>query len=86
MYRQSLNTEQSRMSEEQFFVRLGSLPIVNTAWTNALDVYQKTKNHNALFRTSLNLAEAGMWTMVGTARPVIGKCQPQSECLQLFVF
>ncbi|XP_041365306.1 perilipin-2-like isoform X2 [Gigantopelta aegis] len=79
MYRQSVNTAQTRMSEEQFFVRLGSLPIVNSAWTNALDVYQKTKNHNVLFRTSLNIAEAGVWTMMGTAKPIVGKCQPQIE-------
>ena len=71
--------EQERIANDHFITRLGSLPVVNSAWTQACDIYQKTKESNGLIRATCNVAETGVQTMYSTAKPVMEKYQPQSE-------
>ncbi|XP_041359254.1 perilipin-2-like isoform X2 [Gigantopelta aegis] len=77
MYRQSLTAQNTKMVEDQFLTRLGSLPAVNSAWTNALTIYQRTKEWNGLVRMVLNLAETSVITVAGTAKPLVDRLQPQ---------
>ncbi|KAK6188353.1 hypothetical protein SNE40_004540 [Patella caerulea] len=79
MYRQSIAAENARMAEEKFIIRLGNLPMVHSAWNAGCGMYQKTKDSNALFRMSLNIAEGSVKTVANTAMPLVGKVQPQID-------
>lgn len=70
--------EQEKRDNENFVARLGNLPVVNSAWTQACSIYQKTKERNALLRATCNLAEGGVQTVVTTTMPYVEKYQPQS--------
>lgn len=65
--------------QEQFVNRLTSLPVVSTAVTQACSLYQRTKESNQVFRTSLNLAESSIKTFADTSKPYLEKYQPQLE-------
>lgn len=65
--------------QEQFVSRLSSLPVVSTAVTQACSLYQRTKESNQLFRTSLNLAESSIKTLSETSKPYLEKYQPQCK-------
>ena len=58
--------------------RLSELPVVNTALTNVTDYYEKVKEKNLLFRTSLNLAELSVKTMAFAATPITSLCKKPS--------
>ena len=58
--------------------RLTELPVVNTALTNVTDYYEKVKEKNLLFRTSLNLAELSVKTMAFAATPITSLCKKPS--------
>ena len=79
MYRRAVNMEQEQLANEQFIYRLGNLPVVNSAWTQACDLYSKTKESNAILRATCNMAEGGVQSVVSTAKPYVEKYQPQSK-------
>ena len=61
--------------------RLSELPVVSTALTNVTDYYEKVKEKNLLFRTSLNLAELSVKTMAFAATPITTLCKKPSTSL-----
>lgn len=77
MYRKSIMEQEKE--QEQFVNRLTSLPVVSTAVTQACSLYQRTKESNQVFRTSLNLAESSIKTFADTSKPYLEKYQPQLE-------
>nr|XP_022331100.1 perilipin-2-like isoform X2 [Crassostrea virginica] len=77
MYRKSIMEQEKE--QEQFVNRLTSLPVVSTAVTQACSLYQRTKESNQVFRTSLNLAESSIKTFTDTSKPYLEKYQPQLE-------
>ncbi|KAL4227970.1 Perilipin-2 [Mactra antiquata] len=77
MYRRAIKMEQEQ--KEQFISRLGTLPVVSSAWTQACDLYSKTKDSHAILRATCNLAETGVQTVVSTAKPYVEKYQPQID-------
>lgn len=79
MYRKAVMMQQEQLANEQFIYRLGNLPVVSSAWTQACGMYSKTKDSNALLRVTCNLAEGGVQTVVTTAKPYVDKYQPQSK-------
>jgi hypothetical protein len=79
MYRRAVNMEQEQIANEQFIYRLGSLPVVSSAWSQACDIYNKTKESNTLLRVTCNMAEGGVQSVVSTAKPYVEKYQPQSK-------
>ncbi|XP_025076935.1 perilipin-2-like [Pomacea canaliculata] len=75
MYRQNMEQQQ-----EQLFHKLGELPIVNDTCHQVLDIYERTKGHNFLFRTTFGLAEATARVIAGKTLPIItNHCQPQLQ-------
>ena len=67
MYRQArMESEQPRILD-----KLGELPMVNDACTHAMDIYQRTKGHNLLFRAYFGMAEMTAKAVVGVAVPII---------------
>lgn len=67
MYRQAnMEAEQPKIIE-----RLGELPMVNDAYTHAMDIYQRTKGHNLLFRCYFGVAEMTAKTVFGITAPII---------------
>ncbi|KAK3601189.1 hypothetical protein CHS0354_004389 [Potamilus streckersoni] len=84
MYRQAVMMEQERMNQDQFFSRLGNLPVVTSAWVQACDLYMKTKDRNAIFRTTCNLAEGGVKKLAETTKPLVDKYQPQLNLVNSF--
>ncbi|KAJ8304834.1 hypothetical protein KUTeg_018417 [Tegillarca granosa] len=85
MYRKSME-EENRINQEEFVSRLGNLPVVNSAWTQACTLYQKTKDSNAVFRTALNMAEGTVKTFTETSKPYIEKYQPQIERVNEYAY
>lgn len=81
MYRRAMMMEQEQIANEQFINRLGNLPVVSSAWTQACDIYNRTKDSNAILRATCNLAEGSVQTVVTTAKPYVEKYQPQSMYL-----
>lgn len=71
MYRQ--RTTESEMSEEKFVDRLYELPVVHTAFGKLGELYTGTKEHNRLFRFTLQTAESSLGVMMNTAKPVVSK-------------
>lgn len=72
-----MKMEVQNNENEQFITKLGEIPVVNSAWTNACDLYQKTKESNGLIRATCNMAEGGVQTVVTKAMPLVEKYQPQ---------
>lgn len=72
--------EEEQQQQEQFVTRLASLPVVSSAVTQACNMYQKTKESNQVFRTSLNLAESSIKSVAETSKPYLEKYQPQCKC------
>ena len=64
---------QARMEEEQprILDKLNELPMVNDAYNHALDIYQRTKGHNLLFRAYFGMAEMTAKAVVCVAAPII---------------
>ncbi|XP_052797266.1 perilipin-2-like isoform X1 [Mya arenaria] len=79
MYRRSIMMEQERQDSEQFISRLGNLPIVSSAWGTVCTAYQKTKESHTLLKSTCDLAESGVQSVVSTAMPYVEKYQPQIE-------
>lgn len=75
MYRRSIMMEQPQ--QEHFISRLGSLPVVQSAWTQASDLYQRTKESHGLIKATCNLAEGGVQTVYSSTKPLLDKYQPQ---------
>lgn len=73
--------QEQQQQQEQFVTRLASLPVVNTAVTQACNLYQRTKESNQVFRTSLNLAESSIKSVAETSKPYLEKYQPQLETM-----
>ncbi|XP_076443722.1 uncharacterized protein LOC143282104 isoform X3 [Babylonia areolata] len=67
MYRQE--RMEAEQGQQQILTKLGELPIVSDTYTQVLDLYQRAKGHNFLFRNTLGLAEF-------TAKAVAGKTVP----------
>lgn len=66
--------------------RLGELPVVNTAVTNAVDYYGKVKESNALMRTSCNLAEMSLKTMAFAAMPFTALCKRPINTVDSYLY
>ncbi|XP_060068878.1 perilipin-2-like isoform X2 [Ylistrum balloti] len=84
MYRKSMMQDQEKMSQEDFFTRLGNIPVVGTTWTQAWGLYQKTKESNTIIRSTLNMAESGIKTVTETTKPMVEKYQPQIEIVNKY--
>jgi hypothetical protein len=72
-----------QMEDQQFVQQLVKIPVVSSAWNQAYNLYQKTKESNELLKSSLNIAEAGVKTVVDTSvvfgKPLVDRYQPQSK-------
>ena len=74
MYRQSLMMKEKETGDqEQFLTEMGSLPVVQSALSQVLGVYSRTKDHNRLLRFTLDTAESGVTMAVSTAMPIVSK-------------
>lgn len=65
--------------------RLSELPVVSTALTNVTDYYEKVKEKNLLFRTSLNLAELSVKTMAFAATPITSLCKKPISSVDMYL-
>lgn len=83
MYRQHMEEQRRIMEDQQFINQLGKIPVVSSAWTQAYNLYQRTKGSHELLKSSLNMAEAGVKTVVDTSvvfgKPLVERYQPQSK-------
>lgn len=70
MYRQHVQKE---VEGEWFVSRMCELPMVNSAVEQLTALYSGVKQHNRLFRFTLDTAEGGMHVVYETARPVLSK-------------
>ncbi|XP_076102334.1 perilipin-2-like isoform X1 [Mytilus galloprovincialis] len=81
MYRQHMEEQRRIMEDQQFINQLGKIPVVSSAWTQAYNLYQRTKGSHELLKSSLNMAEAGVKTVVDTSvvfgKPLVERYQPQ---------
>ncbi|KAL5005357.1 hypothetical protein ScPMuIL_018813 [Solemya velum] len=77
MYRRHIMQQQEQETNAQFIGRLGSLPVVNSAWTQALVLYQRTKDSNVLLKTTLGMAENTVRVVSSTTKPIVDRYQPQ---------
>jgi len=57
----------------EFFNRVATLPIVNSAIGYATDTYSRLKNYNGLVNATLSRAEQSIMFVATTAKPVIDK-------------
>jgi hypothetical protein len=77
--------QQARMEAEQpnIIGKLNDLPVVNETYTQVLDIYERTKGRNVVFRTSFGLAEYATKAIVGKAVPCVYNrfTQPASKLL-----
>jgi len=71
MYRKDLM--EAEVAQEQFVSRLYELPVINSAVGRLGALYTGTKDHNRLFRFTLETAESGFGLVVNTAKPVVAK-------------
>jgi len=81
MYRQHLHEKEG----EWIVSRMCELPVVNSAVDQLTALYSGVKQHNRLFRFTLDTAEGGMHTVVKTARPVLSKFDKPSKTVTIFV-
>jgi len=77
MYRQHVREKQ--MEGEWFVSRMCELPVVNSAVEQVSALYLGVKQHNRLFRFTLDTAEGGMNMVFQTAQPVLSKFDKPSE-------
>lgn len=61
------------LTGEQFVTRLYDLPVVHSAVDKLGSFYTGTKEHNRLFRFTLETAESGLGLVVYTTKPVVAK-------------
>jgi len=71
MYRQHIVEKQ--LEYEWFVSRMRELPVVSSAVEQVTALYSGVKQHNRLFRFTLDTAEGGMQMVLQTARPVLSK-------------
>lgn len=85
MYRKRMMEQKEN---DQFVARVANIPVVSTAWTQACGMYQRAKDSNAVFRTSLTLAENSVKTITETTKPYVEpyleKYQPQIDMVNNF--
>nr|KAG5711502.1 hypothetical protein BaRGS_025929 [Batillaria attramentaria] len=71
---------EQQQNSPQILNKLSELPIVSDTCHQVLDIYERTKGHNFLFRTTFGLAEATAKAVAGKTVPIItSRCQPQVE-------
>ncbi|BFZ01088.1 hypothetical protein BsWGS_04126 [Bradybaena similaris] len=66
-------------NEEQFFNKLGEIPVLNDGWNTALNYYAKVKDYNSLTKLALDATESGVKKAAELSSPVISHFQPQIE-------
>ncbi|KAK7115858.1 perilipin-2-like isoform X2 [Littorina saxatilis] len=71
MYRQATMEHEQQEQPEQIFTKLGELPMVNDAYSQVMDLYERTKGHNCIFRSYLGMVEYTAKVVAGTAVPRI---------------
>jgi hypothetical protein len=71
MYRQ--RAAEPEPTGDQFVDRIYELPVVTSAIGKLGALYTGTKEHNRLFRFTLQTAESGLGLVVSTAKPVVAK-------------
>lgn len=71
MYRQYLHEKQ--VEGDWFMSRVCELPVVNSAVEQLTALYSGVKQHNRVFRFTLDTAEGGMHMVYQTACPVVSK-------------
>lgn len=79
MYRTRNNENEAQ--SEQFVERVRDLPVVNDALGKLNSIYTGTKEHNRLFRFTLQTAESGLGFVYNTAKPVVKKFEKPIETL-----
>lgn len=84
MYRKALAMEHERIAQETFIGRVGNLPVVNSAWTQACGVYQKTKERNSFLNATCRVAESGVGLIATTTKPIVDRYQPQIKQVDAF--
>lgn len=72
MFRQHLQERQA-LDEDWFVNRVYELPVVSSAFGQLTSLYSGVKQHNRLFRFTLETAEGGVNVVVDRARPVVAK-------------
>jgi len=77
MYRQYLHEKQAE--GEWFLSRMCELPMVNSAVEQLTALYSGVKQHNRVFRFTLDTAEGGMHMVYQTAGPVLSKFDKPSK-------
>jgi len=83
MYRQHVQKE---VEGEWFVSRMCELPMVNSAVEQLTALYSGVKQHNRLFRFTLDTAEGGMHVVYETARPVLSKFDKPSKIVDILLF
>lgn len=73
-------------NEEQFFNKLGEIPVVNDGWNMAVSYYARVKDFNSLTKFALDATESGVKKAAEISAPVINHFQPQSECLRCIIY
>jgi len=81
MYRQHLHDK--HVEDEWFVSRMCELPVVNSAVEQLTALYSGVKQHNRLFRFTLDTAEGGMRTVFQTAQPVLSKFDKPSKIVDI---
>jgi len=84
MYRQYLYEKQ--VEGEWFMSRVCELPVVNSAVEQLSFLYSGVKQHNRLFRFTLDTAEGGMQMVLQTASPVLSKFDKPSKTLDILMY
>jgi len=86
MYRQRVTERQMEGGGEWFVSRVcGELPVVNSAVEQLSALYSGVKQHNRLFRFTLDTAEGGVLIASQTAKPVLSKFDKQSKMLRTLI-
>jgi len=83
MYRQYMHEKQ--VEGEWFLSRVYELPVVNSAVEQLTALYSGVKQHNRVFRFTLDTAEGGMHMVYQTAGPVLSKFDKPSKMLDIHV-
>lgn len=73
MYRTRSPENSSQGESEQFVEKLRDLPVVTDALGKLGALYTGTKEHNRLFRFTLQTAESGLGLVYSTAKPIVNK-------------
>ncbi len=76
MYRKNLREmESGNKNCFKTLDKLGQIPVVNSAMTNASEYYGKVKDRNFFLRTSFNMAELSLRTVAYAAAPITSYCK-----------